>query len=174
MKIELEWVGPIKLKPRKTAGYSFAEVVDKLERRPGVYVFARKFGTNYYPIYIGKAQGIVGRLGTQFNNLALMESVKHWNPVDPTDPALKMNGARVLFVGYLVKPKTVGQVESALKVAERALIEHALTEGHEIVNVQMTKTKYDEISSGGVKSSTAFAPRMMLVKAQKKTVKPKA
>lgn len=174
MRIELEWVGPIRLKEQKTAGYSFETIEDQLETRPAIYVFARQFGKSYSPIYIGQAANAWSRLRTQFNNLKLMERVKHWNPKDPTDPALKINGARVLFIGYLTQPKTATRTGAALKIAERALIEHALTEGHAIVNIQMTKSKYDEITSYGVKASASFSPRAMLVKAQKRSAAAKS
>jgi hypothetical protein len=168
MKIELEWKGPIRLKPVDSGGYEFEAIEAELPTDAGIYVFARKFGENYSPIYIGKARNVRSRLKTQFQSLPLMVKVKNWNPTDAKNPALALNGARVLFIANLVNPKTSSKIENALKVSERSLIEHALVEGHKIVNVQMTKTKYDEITSDGSAGARGFAPRSMLVKAQKK------
>lgn len=167
MKIELEWSGPLKLKPVATGGYEFDAIEDDLPTQAGVYVFARKFGVNYSPIYIGKARNIRSRLKVQFKSLPLMVKVKHWNPTNAQDPSLALNGNRVLFIGHLVRPNSIAKIESALRISERSLIEHALTEGHNLVNIQLTKTKYDEIVSHGAGATKSFAPRSMLVKAQK-------
>ncbi len=171
MKIELEWTGPIKLKPVNTGGYNFEAIEDDLPSEAGIYVFARKFGSSYSPIYIGKARNIRNRLKTQFRSLPLMVKVKNWNQTNAEDASMALNGTRVLFIGNLLKPSAVAQIENALRITERSLIEHALTEGHNIVNIQMTRTKYDEIISNGVKATAAFAPRSMLVKAQRKKTK---
>jgi hypothetical protein len=171
MKIELEWEGPITLKPVNTGGYKFEAIEEELPTHAGIYVFARKFGPSFYPIYIGKAGNVRTRLKTQFKSLPLMVKVKNWNQTNAEDESRALNGTRVLFIGSLAKPNSVVQVKKALGIAERSLIEHALTEGHNIVNIQMTKTKYDEVTSSGVKGHRSFAPQSMLAKAQKK--KPK-
>ncbi len=168
MKIDLDWIGPIRLRAVVTGGYKFEDIEDQLPTHAGIYVFARKFGSRYTPIYIGKAINIRKRLKTQFKSLPLMVRVKNWNQFDAEDSSLRMNGDRVLFVGSLIKPYAAAQVENALRISERSLIEHALTEGYNIVNIQLTKVKYDEITSTGVKDSASFSPRSMLVKAQKR------
>ena len=168
MKIELAWEKPIPLKAVVTGGYKFAAIEEQLPTDAGIYVFARKYGTNYSPIYIGKAKNIRARLKTQFKSLPLMVKVKNWNPEDAEDATLALSGQRVLFIASLVKPTASASIDNGLRIAERALIEHALTEGHNIVNIQMTKTKYDEITSNGLTRTMSFAPSSMLVKAQKK------
>jgi hypothetical protein len=135
----------------------------------GIYVFARKFGDSYSPIYIGKAQNLRSRLKAQFRSLPLMVKVKNWNQVDAENASLAVSGKRVLFVATLAKPTASASITKALGISERALIEHALTEGYNIVNIQMTKTKYDEVASTGCKGTTSFSPRSMLVKAQKRS-----
>jgi hypothetical protein len=151
-------------------GYQFEAIMGDLPTDAGIYVFARKFGDSYSPIYIGKAKNVRARLKNQFKSLPLMVKVKNWNPTNPENPALAMNGTRVLFIGTLVKPATAAKLDDALKISERSLIEHALSEGHHIVNIQMTRTKYDEVISTGVNGAKAFAPRSMLMKAQRRKV----
>lgn len=168
MKIELAWEAPLSLKPVNTGGYKFEEIEEQLPASAGIYVFARKFGSSYSPIYIGKAQNLRTRLRAQFRSLPLMVKVKNWNQVDAEDASLAVSGKRVLFIARLTKPTTSISIDKALGISERALIEHALTEGYNIVNIQMTKTRYDEVESIGFTGTESFSPRSMLIKAQKR------
>jgi hypothetical protein len=88
------------------------------------------------------------------NNLKLMRQVQSWNK----------NGARVLLLGYL---QTHGSQDEAkvLDIAERALIEHGLAEGHPLVNVQGTRKPVHTLSFSGGKLSEQLAPQEMFVKA---------
>lgn len=164
MKIELNWAEPIPLKSIHPTGYDFESLREELLHAPGIYVFARKFGGTYTPIYIGKAENVAKRLKTQFNNLRLMRQVNNWNPMDPDDASKRVTGARVLFVGYLEKPRAGDNASVALRLAERSVIEHALSEGFAIVNIQMTRTKYNQVQSTGSRKARAFCPSIMLSK----------
>ncbi|WP_227461108.1 hypothetical protein [Cupriavidus pauculus] len=164
MKIELNWTEPVPLKSVQPAGYDFESVQEGLQNAPGIYVFARKFGDTYTPIYIGKAGNVARRLKGQFNNLKLMKQVNNWNPTDPDDASKRVTGTRVLFVGYLERPRVADSVKAALRLAERSVIEHALSEGFSIVNIQMTRTRYNEVQSRGSRKALAFCPSIMLSK----------
>ncbi|WP_454735401.1 GIY-YIG nuclease family protein [Cupriavidus necator] len=162
MEINLEWAAPIKLLKRAgLPGYQYEPVAAQVDDRPGIYVFARQYGDSYTPIYIGQAKSVVRRLKGQFDKTSLMEKVEHWNATEPGNPRLRLTGSRVLFVAYLTSPTRADWIKSALNIVERALIEHAMTEGFRIVNVQMTNIRYDEIYSSGARDSTSFAPREM-------------
>lgn len=153
MKIKIEWTTPVTLRKDPALIYSTA-VVEDIVDAPGVYVFARRYGDSITPLYIGKASNLRSRIKQQLNNLKLMRQVQSWNK----------NGARVLLLGYL---QTHGSQDEGkvLDIAERALIEHGLAEGHPLVNVQGTRKPVHTLSFSGGRLSEQVAPREMFVKA---------
>jgi hypothetical protein len=141
MKVKLTWDKPINLGPKADFLNNLASVVANLPTDPGIYVFARRNASKIIPIYVGKsATGLRGRLKNQFNNLNLMTAVKK-----------EPNGDRMLLLGRL-KPQKKQEPERAVKIAERAHIEHALTAGFALVNIQGTKTPKHEIGISGRRS----------------------
>ena len=70
MKISLKWEKPIRLKDgaRRNQIY-YCRGMERFPRKPGVYVFARKFGSNIAPLYVGQVSKLRGRIEGQFNNL---------------------------------------------------------------------------------------------------------
>lgn len=153
MKIKFEWIGPLTLRNDPALIYS-ASVLDSIDDAPGVYVFARKYGKNLTPLYIGKASNLRGRIKQQLNNLKLMRQIQSWNK----------NGSRVLLLGYL-QPHGSQDEAKVLDIAERALIEHGLAEGHPLVNVQGTRKPVHALSFTGSRMSEQVAPREMFVRA---------
>lgn len=153
MKIKIHWTTALTLRadPQLIHSPSVLESVDDV---PGVYVFARKYGSRVTPLYVGKALNLKGRIKQQLNNLRLMRQIQDW----------EKNGARVLLLGYL-KVHGSQDVGTALDVIERALIEHGLAEGHPLVNVQGTRTPFHTLSFTGNRMSEQVAPRQMFVKA---------
>ncbi|HNP62591.1 MAG TPA: hypothetical protein PKH39_01585, partial [Woeseiaceae bacterium] len=53
------------------------------------------------------------------------------------------------------------KVSQVLNVVEKTLIEHALAEGHDIVNVQGTKRPKHRISSTGGRLGRAWLPKRL-------------
>lgn len=152
MKIDLKWEKPIRLREgaTKTQIYSIANI-SGLPRKPGIYVFARKFGKNVYPLYIGQATKLRGRIDGQLNNLKLMLGVKN-----------AQAGKRTLLVAR-VRLKPGQQAEKVLNIVESALIKRALVQGHDLLNQQGTKTRVHTIRSKGNGYSRQLAPLTMLV-----------
>lgn len=150
MTVQVAWDKPIVLGPKAKFLDNLEILVDNLPDDPGIYVFAREYAGTLIPIYIGQASnGLRGRLKQQFNNLKLMKAL-----------ADERNGNRVLLLGRL-KPQQGQQLKKALKIAERAHIEHALTAGFPLVNIMGTKTKRHEVVVSGPKSHKHPFPGLM-------------
>ena len=142
------------LGPKAKFHKALVELIEGLPNDAGIYVFARKYSKTVVPMYIGQASnGIRVRIKQQANNLSLMEGLKG-----------DKNGDRILLVG-LVKRGPGQQLKKVLDVAEQAHIEHALTEGHQLLNIQGTKTKRHEINIIGKKSHAHPFPRTMFLSA---------
>jgi hypothetical protein len=153
MEIRIVWQQPIPLVdgskqsliyvPRDTAA---------IPGRPGVYIFGRRYGDTVSPLYIGKAENLAKRIEQQMNNVRLMKGIEN----APT-------GERILLLGELsLRP---GQrVPRVLEVVENALIEFALTNEHEILNKQGTRTPFHTLTFEGNRSSRQVAPLRMNVR----------
>ncbi len=151
MKIALKWEKPLRLKDGSRLNQIYlCSGLDDLPKKPGVYVFARKFGNNIAPLYVGQASKLRGRIEGQFNNLRLMMGIKN-------APA----GKRILLAARLYL-KRGQQMSKVLDIVESALIKNALAQGHDLLNQQGTKTKVHVIRSEGNSSSRQVAPLTML------------
>lgn len=150
MRVQIAWDKAVNLGPKAKFLDNLESAVDGLPDDPGIYVFARQFGKTLIPIYIGQASnGLRGRLKLQFNNFKLMKAL-----------ANEKTGNRVLLLGR-IKMLPGQQLKKVLKVAEQAHIEHALTAGFPLVNIQGTKTKRHEVVVYGPKSHKHPFPSLM-------------
>ena len=155
MQIVLKWSKPTKLVNGSEQNLTYVvQKLEKLPSGPGVYIFARKFGSSYEALYVGRAGNLRERINQQFNNNRLMNGIKS-----------AQIGARVVFCGKLVlKP---GQKASCvLDILEPALINHALSEGHSILNKVGTKTPLHAIHSKGNTASRKIAPLTLYARAK--------
>jgi hypothetical protein len=121
---------------------------NKLPKSAGVYVFGRRYGSNFEGLYVGQATDIRNRVRGQRNNLGLMLHLKN-----------AKNGLRVVLAGKFI-PKRGQQEEKSLDLLERALIRYFLSEGHDLVNKQGVRLRRHEIKSKG---SKRIFPRLMFV-----------
>lgn len=150
MRIALKWGKPLLLKDgSKLNQIYFCPGLEGLPRKPGVYVFARKFGRKVYPLYVGQASRLRGRIEGQFNNLRLMMAIKN-----------AQTGNRILLVARLQLQRGQ-QMSKVLDIVESALIKNSLAQGHDLLNQQGTKTKVHVIRSQGNSSSRQIAPLTM-------------
>lgn len=160
LSVKIQWAKAITLGAKGAFQRNLVKLLPDLPTIPGIYVFGRKHGDRLVPIYIGQASnGFRSRLKQQANNLRLMEGVKE-----------EKNGERVLLLG-IVKLAQGQQLDRVLDVAEQAHIEHALTEGHPILNIKGTKTKRHEVNIDGPKSHAHPFPRKMFLAVPKKAHK---
>jgi hypothetical protein len=149
MKIALKWEKPLRLRDGSRLNQIYYCRFERLSGKPGVYVFARKFGKNVVPLHIGQASKLRGRIEGQFNNLRLMMGIKN-----------AQAGRRILLIArlYLKRGQRMSKV---LDIVESALIKNALVQGHDLLNQQGTKTKVHVIRSQGNSSSRQVAPLTM-------------
>lgn len=139
MHLNIKWHKPISLVDGDKQNLIYvANGLDAWQGVPGVYMFARIFDEEVSPLYIGKAENIAARAWQHFkNNTKLMTSIKK-----------SAKGYKVLIPGeFVARP---GQsTKKCLGLIERALIDHALTEGHELFNVHGTKTPSHHVNFSG-------------------------
>jgi hypothetical protein len=152
LKIDLTWDKPIRLKDgsRQNQIYS-VRGLDRISKKAGVYIFARRFGKFIEPLYIGQATKLRSRIDGQLNNVRLMMGVKK-----------AQAGHRILLVAHL-KLHPGQQKGKVLDIVESALIKRALAGGNELLNKQGTKTNVHVIRSKGNTSTKQVAPFRMLV-----------
>lgn len=153
MDLLLRWHHPVTLHDGQADGLIYAiRNFDPIPVAPGIYVFTRQFGGTSIPLYVGQATNLRSRVGGQLNNLRLMRAIED-----------EPNGGRLVLIGEWI-PKRGQREGRALNALERAYIENALTEGHQLLNVQGTRTPIDTITSEGRRRSHQPFPRRMNVK----------
>jgi hypothetical protein len=148
MRLRLEWTRPIPLRKAKEQNALYGIDIDKLPRAAGLYILGRRYGASFEALYVGKANNIRSRLRSQLNNLRLMQHLRNASA-----------GKRIVFAGqFTAKPGQ--QQPKCLALAERALIRHFLSEGHDLVNQQGTRLRRHEIASDG-KYPKRYFPRLI-------------
>lgn len=150
MQLVIEWKKPVALRKDNLNGLTFAVDLNRIDPRPGIYIFARKWGTSYEALYVGKSQNLRSRINGHLNNHRLVKHIENAS-----------NGKRVVIVGF---PSTLPgqQIARVLKTLERALIRHFLSEAHNLVNKHGMQIKRHEIESrSGIPK--AFVPSRMFL-----------
>lgn len=150
MKLSVEWTRPIPLKDATRQNLIYSVDLETIPGTSGVYLFGRCWGSQFEALYVGKANGIRGRVKGQLNNLRLMQHLKNAKA-----------GRRIVLAGsVIIKP---GQkLERCLPLVERALIRYFLSEGHDLVNKQGTRLRRHELLSSG-RHPKRFFPSLMYV-----------
>jgi hypothetical protein len=149
MRIDVRWGKPIRLRNGSRVNLIYTCPLERIPDGPGVYVFARSFARSIVPLYVGQAQRLRKRIEQQFNNVRLMIGLQQ-----------SQHGHRIMLVGH-VTLRRGQQKTKVLNLVESALIKRALADGHELLNVQGTKTKVNVIKSKGNTSSRQIAPLTM-------------
>lgn len=155
MKLSVEWMRPIVLKDGTRQNLIYTVDPNRLPDFAGIYVLGRRWASQFEALYVGKANGIRGRLKSQMNNLRLMQHLKNAKA-----------GKRVALCGkVLTRP---GQrLDKCMVLIERALIRYFLSEGHDLVNKLGTRLRRHEVASSG-KHPKRFIPRLMYVEKGKR------
>lgn len=156
MELSIKWHQPISLIDGDEHNLIYvADGLDSWRDVPGVYMFARIFNSEVFPLYIGKAESIGTRAWQHFkNNTKLMMSIKK-----------SSNGARVFIPGEFT-PKPGQSTKKCIALVERALIDHALAEGYELLNVLGTKTPTHKISLSGYLAARNITGKSLSLKAK--------
>lgn len=142
MKLRLIWHEPAMLRrarPDEPLIYACDEL-DRIPRKPGINVFARCFGHNVAPLYVGQAAGLRTRIRNQLNNTGLMRGIQ-----------VEGNGQRMVLIAEW-DPAPNQTRQTALNVLEKAYIEAALSDGFWLLNKKGTVQKVHTIESHGKKA----------------------
>jgi hypothetical protein len=156
MKLEIKWYKPLKLKDGSIDSLIYkVDGLDEWIGCAGVYMFCRKYGDNICPLYIGKAESLGARIKQHLNSIKLMKGIEN-----------SQNGGKVLIFGELLI-KSGQEKKKSITLIEKALIEHALSEGFELLNIQGTKTPTHSIEFSGYQLAKNMSGSSMLAKAKK-------
>ena len=155
MKLQIEWGRPIRLRDATSENMIYGIDLDRVASSAGVYIFGRLWGSQFEALYVGKAgNNIRGRVKTHLNNLRLMQHLRN-----------AKSGNRLVLAGRLITRR--GQrFEKSLALAERALIRHFLSEGHDLVNQQGVHLRRHELESSG-KYPKRFFPNIIFLEKTK-------
>ncbi|MHB1283374.1 MAG: GIY-YIG nuclease family protein [Metallibacterium scheffleri] len=139
MNLSVKWQAPISLLNGDKQNLIYvADGLDDWSNVPGVYMFARIFNDEISPLYIGKAERLGARAWQHFkNNTRLMNGIKK-----------AKIGNKVIILGKFT-PKPGQSTKKCIALIERALIDHALTSGYKLLNVQGTRTSEHKVSFSG-------------------------
>jgi hypothetical protein len=154
MKLRLEWDRPIVLKDASKENMIYGVDLAKVPVGAGVYIFGRRWGTQFEALYVGKASNMRGRIKGHLNNLRLMQHLRN-----------AKTGKRLLLAGKLVT-RPGQKLPKCLLLAERAFIRYFLSEGHDLVNKQGTRLRRHEVQSSGSHPKRFFPAEMHLEKAK--------
>jgi hypothetical protein len=150
MNIDAVWHRPINLSDGTKENLIFT-IREELPESPGCYFFFNTHGNSDSILYIGRATRLNSRVWQQFTtNTRLMISIKK-----------SKNGTKRLAY-CTVKLKPGQKVAVVLELLERALIKHAFTAGHELLNIQGKNIAYHRISFVGNRTTQNLFGREML------------
>jgi hypothetical protein len=148
MKLHVEWGRPVQLKDASKDNMIYSLALEKITNGAGVYMFGRKWGSQFEVLYVGKAGNVRGRVKGHLNNLRLMQHLHN-----------AKTGRRIVIAGRLLT-RPGQQMTKSLSLTERALIRYFLSEGHDLVNKQGTRLWRHELESSG-NHPKRFFPRLM-------------
>lgn len=156
MKLDVKWEKPIELKDGDSENLIYTiKGIEKWVGVPGVYMFARIYDGAVSPLYIGKAENIGVRAYQHIkSNTRLMKGISK-SPL----------GTKV-FIPGVFSPRPGQKVRRCIELIERALIDHALTEGYPLLNVHGTKTPFHEVHFAGFLGARNVTGKKINVKAQ--------
>ena len=154
MNLHVEWGRPIQLKDASRDNMIYRLDLGKVSADAGIYIFGRRWGSQFEALYVGKAGNIRSRVKGHLNNLRLMQHLHN-----------AKTGKRIVLAGRL-GTKRGQQLPKCLVLAERALIRYFLSEGHDLVNKQGTRLRRHELESSGQHPKRFFPKVMYLEKAK--------
>ncbi len=154
MKLQVEWSRPIQLRDASNDNMIYGVDLTRITAGSGVYIFGRRWGSQFEALYVGKAGKIRSRVKSHLNNLRLMQHLHN-----------AKTGKRVVLAGRLIT-KRGQQISKCMVLTERALIRYFLSEGHDLVNKQGTRLRRHELASAG-QHPKRFFPRVMYLEKAK-------
>ena len=154
MDLHIEWGRPVQLKDASKENLIYSLDLDQVGKRPGLYIFGRRWGGQFEALYVGKAGNVKARVKGHLNNLRLMQHLRN-----------AKSGKRIVLAGrILTKPGQ--QLSKTMSLAERALIRFFLAEGHDLVNKQGTRLRRHSLESSGKYPKRYFPSPIYLERAK--------
>jgi hypothetical protein len=136
MNINIVWLSPLDLvdgSDNLTFGIGDQSIPDAA----GCYVFFNQYGNSQRVIYIGKANSLSKRINHQFKtNVRLMNVIKNF----------PLRGYKKVMC-CTISPRPGQRIQKILTIVEKNLIKHALTNGHELINIQGSRINFHEIKT---------------------------
>jgi hypothetical protein len=148
----MKWIAEIEL--RNDGGLFYAQDSDLgivPEKGIGIYVFCRRHGKSYEPIYVGSSKRLRKRLIENLNSVSPMRAVRDRDA-----------GGRVILVALALKQRGRDS-ESVARLVEDHLIKKFQADGFELVNDKGTKRDTREISWRGTNAYLQLVPRAMFI-----------
>ncbi|WP_339137220.1 MAG: GIY-YIG nuclease family protein [Candidatus Electrothrix sp. GW3-4] len=156
MNLEIKWHQPASLEDGDDENLIYSvDGLEEWEDLPAIYMFCRNYGGVLVPLYIGRSKNVGQRIKQHLNTTRMMKSIQK-----------APKGEKVLVIGEFI-PKPGQSIDSSLKILEKTLIEHALTEGYELINKSGTKTPVHTISLSGYKAAKDFSGPKMYAKSKR-------
>jgi hypothetical protein len=156
MEIDVKWQKALELKEDRKGNLIYAcPQQSKIPEKAGVYVFLRKFGKSYEPLYVGETGNLRRRIRQHLeNNLRLMRAIEN----------LEI-GKRLILVG-VIRFKPGQKALTVQRLLQEALIRHCLSGGHELLNQHGVSPKVHTVAFAGNRVSENVFGRRLLVQAQ--------
>jgi len=155
MKLHVDWTRPFQLRvAKKTENLIYNLDLKKISTGAGVYIFGRRWGSQFEALYVGKASNLRSRIKGHLNNLRLMQHLKN-----------AKTGKRIVLAGRMMT-KPGQQMGKCLILVERALIRYFMSEGNDLVNKQGTRLSRHEVISDGTHPKRYFQRVMFVEKAK--------
>ena len=154
LNIEISWHAPVVLLDGRKDGLIYNCDLDHFPDEPGVYVFGRQWGERFTPLYIGQASRLRRRIRQQIQkNVRLMMGVRR---------NVRAGTRQINYCTISQKPGQ--QIAKVLDTVEKAFIEHALTSGFNLINLQGTSMRSHSIACTGKKRYHDPFPRKLKVR----------
>lgn len=152
LNIEARWSKPVQLTAASAGAIYRCDDLERLPTEPGVYVFYRKFGDRFCPLYVGKTNNVRKRVAQHLDSVRLMTAIYE----------SEAGGRYVICCEPWAKPRQ--DVAKVLSILENALIDYFTAEGFELKQKQGIKRPSHQISFTGNRTSEKLVDRNIRVR----------
>jgi len=152
LNIEARWDKPVPLSVAASGAIYECTDLDAISQEPGVYIFFRQHGDRVSPLYIGRSKNLRQRVKQHLNSVRLMQAIYEAE-----------SGSRYVICCRPV-PKSGQDLDRVLRIMERSLLDHAMSEGHDLRQKQGLKPPHHTISFRGNRTSEKIARRFMRIR----------
>jgi len=153
MQVRIEWQKPLLLFRNKTRAYTDNDIAE-IKNIAGVYYFARAFGSDSKPFYIGETIELRKRLKEHLSSAKIQFALRGIPNPDMVNIA---QGPRYFHYGYLVG--NAQDKKKRLRIVQRYLINEALSRKFLLLNKQGTVIRTHSLLFEGSSDGRGIYPR---------------